>query len=70
MRTDRCRVCRCTQREPCNPPCSWHEPGLCSSCHELAETIRNWMDYTALRASFYALIRLVKEMAESKAGSA
>lgn len=27
----RCRVCGCTLYEPCDPPCSWAEPDLCSN---------------------------------------
>lgn len=30
--SDRCRVCGCTQNHACEEPCSWVEPGLCSSC--------------------------------------
>jgi hypothetical protein len=27
-----CRRCGCTDDHPCPIPCSWLEPGLCSSC--------------------------------------
>jgi len=27
-----CRVCGCTDSEPCMGTCSWVEPGLCSNC--------------------------------------
>lgn len=29
---DYCRVCGCTQNNPCEPPCGWAEEGLCTSC--------------------------------------
>ena len=28
----RCRVCGCTEREACDPPCRWIEDDLCSVC--------------------------------------
>ena len=28
----RCRVCHCTELEPCEPPCGWHESDLCTAC--------------------------------------
>ena len=27
-----CRVCGCSWFDPCDPPCSWVEPDLCSAC--------------------------------------
>lgn len=30
-----CRVCGCTDDRACQPPCSWVEPDLCSSCREI-----------------------------------
>lgn len=30
--SSRCRVCGCTENHPCDPPCSWVEPDLCSEC--------------------------------------
>ena len=28
-----CRKCGCSWFQPCDPPCSWVEPDLCSSCY-------------------------------------
>ncbi len=43
-----CRVCHCTEHQPCNPPCSWSEPDLCSSCDaaaiEVAALLTDWAD--------------------------
>ena len=30
----KCRVCGCTYFNPCNPPCGWAEPHLCTTCEE------------------------------------
>lgn len=38
----KCRVCSCTEYEPCNPPCSWAEPDLCSSCEEAVNGMYDW----------------------------
>jgi hypothetical protein len=40
----RCCVCHCTEREPCTPPCSWSEPGLCSTCQEAIGALFTWAD--------------------------
>jgi hypothetical protein len=32
VEAERCRSCGCTHTSPCEPPCSWSEPGLCSAC--------------------------------------
>ncbi len=39
----RCRVCRCTEREPCEPPCEWSEADLCSSCSDTIATVADWL---------------------------
>lgn len=51
-----CRVCGCTESEPCNPPCGWHagpfgtsrtEPGagpICTSCTETAQILVEYFD--------------------------
>ena len=62
----RCRVCGCTEREPCNPPCSWaprDEVDLCSNCAEAVSHLIDWV-YTAHRASWAALKREVKAQLE------
>ncbi len=55
----RCRVCRCTEREPCNPPCGWFDEDLCTSCQSTVESLTAWMD-TANRANKAALWREAK----------
>jgi hypothetical protein len=56
----RCRVCRCTELEPCFPPC-WWEPGeedICNRCNEMAYHLRVFMA-GAHRFSRKALFREV-----------
>ena len=39
-----CRICGCTQTEPCLTdlgPCFWIEPGLCSRCARLIQDNRD-----------------------------
>ncbi|MBL4800738.1 MAG: hypothetical protein JKY45_02520 [Emcibacter sp.] len=31
-----CRICGCTHFTPCDPPCAWAEPGLCTACKDKA----------------------------------
>lgn len=40
----RCRVCGCTEREPCNPPCAWHFPDLCTTCAVVVESLVVWSE--------------------------
>jgi hypothetical protein len=44
MRT--CRVCHCSQDQPCDPPCSW-EPYANSLCTNCAFAIRRLQDWSA-----------------------
>jgi hypothetical protein len=39
----RCRWCRCTHFEPCEPPCGWanREQTVCTSCVPLDKAMRN-----------------------------
>jgi hypothetical protein len=55
----RCRVCDCTDREPCNPPCAWVEADLCSNCWNAVAHVYNWA-LAAHRFSWVALTREVK----------
>jgi hypothetical protein len=55
----RCRVCGCTYIEPCNPPCSWVDNDLCSTCHATVDMMVGWLD-AAHRPSMVALKREVK----------
>lgn len=65
VKTDRdglikCRVCGCTEREACNPPCGW-QPGeldLCTSCADAIWELRAWLE-RAHRPSMRALVREV-----------
>ena len=53
----KCRVCKCTEMEACNPPCGW-EPGqgdLCTSCAHMIRTLRAWLEI-AHRPSVAALL--------------
>jgi hypothetical protein len=42
----RCRVCSCTEREACNPPCSWveGEADLCSNCLAAVLVVTCWLE--------------------------
>jgi hypothetical protein len=61
----RCRVCGCTEREPCNPPCSWvrGEPDLCTSCEKFIMSMVEWLN-AAHQPSRAALQREVKRSME------
>ena len=39
-----CRVCGCTEFQPCCPPCAWVETDLCSLCAMVAEALSTWME--------------------------
>jgi hypothetical protein len=54
----RCRVCRCTHREPCNPPCSWDnlEHTLCSTCALAVAALVEWA-FAALNDNIGPLVR-------------
>ena len=39
-----CRVCRCTEDEPCNPPCAWFDESLCTSCALIVEAFMSWRE--------------------------
>jgi hypothetical protein len=63
----RCRVCWCTERDACNPPCSWFEPDLCSGCALIAEALESWREM-ALRPSMAALLREARRRRIAEAG--
>jgi hypothetical protein len=46
-----CRVCGCTDREPCYPPCFWAggEADLCSTCAQLIYEIVSWTNASIAR---------------------
>jgi hypothetical protein len=58
----RCRVCGCTEREPCDPPCSWApgEADLCSNCEAAVLVVTCWLE-GAHRPYWAALLREVEE---------
>jgi predicted Fe-S protein YdhL (DUF1289 family) len=61
----RCRVCGCTEREPCHPPCYWAEDDLCDGCQRAALAIAEWRD-GARRANLSALLREVEIQASPR----
>ena len=60
----RCRVCGCTECEPCEPPCSWIEGvdkgkrrgPLCSGCAQTLKAMVEWSE-GAHRPNVSALLR-------------
>jgi hypothetical protein len=40
----RCRVCKCTEEEACNPPCGWATGGgnLCTTCADAIRALFEW----------------------------
>lgn len=60
----KCRVCGCTDREPCNPPCAWYQNSdLCTMCAQAMRqlvtwrgVLKAWREY-AHRPSLAALTR-------------
>lgn len=66
---EKCRVCGCTQTNACNPPCSWAEPALCSTCARTARAIRDWMG-EAVKPSRTALWREAERLERALYGGA
>jgi hypothetical protein len=58
----RCRVCGCTEREPCEPPCAWFDASLCTLCAMASEALAEWT-LGAHRPSRAALWREAKRRA-------
>jgi len=54
----RCRVCGSTEREACDPPCSWAEPDLCTGCADGVDALVEWFE-GARKANLTALLREV-----------
>lgn len=52
----RCRVCGCTGREACNPPCGWADGSLCTNCFRAVSALREWKE-RAHRDNMTALLR-------------
>ena len=57
----KCRVCRCTELEACDPPCSWVEADLCSLCAFTIQTLGAW-EACAHKANQTALFREVRKL--------
>jgi hypothetical protein len=55
----RCRVCDCTDREPCCPPCGWAQVDLCTTCYETLTVLLVWTQ-SAHRPNVSALWREIK----------
>jgi hypothetical protein len=67
----KCRVCRCTETNPCNPPCAWArgERDLCTSCSDVVWALRIWME-GARMANLSALMREVLADREAEGSNA
>lgn len=61
--SNRCRVCGCSKREPCNPPCGWYEEDLCTLCALVIEAIAEWLDgaHWANRAALWREAKAAKK---------
>jgi hypothetical protein len=61
----RCRVCGCTEREPCDPPCSREEgeADLCTLCAAAVNILTSWRE-GAHRPNLAALRREVAKLTE------
>ncbi len=61
----RCRVCGCTETEPCDPPCAWEqgEEDLCTGCAGLVQALLYWRIEGAPHPSLAALLREVQAQA-------
>lgn len=59
---DRCRVCGCTEFEPCASGCAWSDidDSLCTTCEDAVHALVEWYG-EALCPNFAALIREYKE---------
>ncbi len=59
----KCMICSCTHERPCEPPCGWAAPGLCTTCAALVLQLGHWFE-SAYRAGPNRLVRalaLVKD---------
>ena len=58
----RCKVCGCSDREPCDPPCGWSdiEANLCTACEDAADALVEWA-LGSRRISMAALMRVYNE---------
>jgi hypothetical protein len=56
----KCRVCGCSEFDPCPGGCAWAPGGgdICTVCFAAAEAIREWMEETR-RVNWAALRREV-----------
>jgi hypothetical protein len=60
-----CRVCRCHEHRPCNPPCHWHEQDLCDNCALTVDRLMEWAE-TARLPSIAALLREFRRAEERR----
>lgn len=64
----KCRVCKCSELQPCCPPCGWErgEDDLCTTCAEVIRRVRGWLidahrpSFAALRRESHALVRTIE----------
>lgn len=61
----RCRVCACTEREPCSPACGWSgdEVDLCTTCADAVTGYVAWLIQTR-RPNRAAFLREVSRALE------
>lgn len=38
----KCRICECTENDPCEGGCAWAEPNLCSTCASIQVLLVAW----------------------------
>jgi len=62
----RCRVCRCTETDACNPPCGWapDDFDLCDNCAHIIGELVSWLEsartpgWPALRREAEATLKM------------
>jgi len=59
----RCRGCGCTETRPCDPPCSWAEADLCSTCAAFKHQLIEFWEQTGAPVS--GLTRIYREVVEA-----
>ena len=62
-----CRVCRCSQDRPCEPPCGWaHQPGeqpICSTCVQFRRQMEAYLRSSGAMSA--AVLRMYGEVGRS-----
>jgi len=60
-----CRVCSCTERQPCEPPCGWDQVDLCTGCAATVDALVEWVT-GAHRPNKAALFREVSNQVKTE----